>query len=74
MTRAVEAKQALRRHLRLLNTRPVKVHGIPVSLKVAGVATNFNKERMPNAKIFYETLISDLKEMVNRFKTIHGLA
>jgi hypothetical protein len=74
MTSEVEAKQALRRHLRLLNTQPVEVHGIPLSLRVAGVATNFNKDRMPNAKIFYATLISDLTEMVNRIKTIHGLA
>jgi hypothetical protein len=74
MTSEVEAKQALRRHLRLLNTQPVEVHGIPVSLRVAGVATNFNKDRMPNAKIFYATLIYDLTEMVNRIKTIHALA
>jgi hypothetical protein len=73
MTPPEEAKQALRRHLRLLNTQPVEVHGIPVSLRVAGAATNFNKQRTPNAKIFYETLISDLTEMVSRIKTLHSL-
>lgn len=74
MTPEDEAKLALRRHLRLLNAEPVEVKGIPVAVQVAGVATNFDPDRIPNASAFIDILSSDLSEMVVRIKHIHGLA
>ncbi len=74
MTPDDEAKPALKRHLKLLNTESVEVKGIPVAVKVAGVITNFDSDRMSDATAFVEALNSDLSEMVARIKNIHGLA
>ncbi len=74
MTPNDEAKPALKRHLKLLNTEPVEVEGIPVAVQVAGVITNFDSDQMSDATAFVEALNSDLSEMVARIKNIHGLA
>ncbi|OQX65529.1 MAG: hypothetical protein B5M55_03730 [Desulfococcus sp. 4484_242] len=73
MTPEDEAKLALKRHLRLLNTEPLEIKGVPVTMQVAGAATNFDSEKTPDAQSFIETLTSDLSEMVVRIKNIHGL-
>lgn len=74
MTPEDEAKLALRRHLKLLNTELIEVKGIPVTVQVAGVITNFDADQTPDADAFLENLSSDLSEMVTRIKNIHGLA
>jgi len=74
MTPDDEAKLALKRHLRLLNTEPVEVKGIPVAVQVAGVITNFDPDQTSDATAFVEALNADLSEMVARIKNIHGLA
>ncbi len=74
MTPPDEAALALRRHIRLLNTQQIEVKEIPITLQVAGVATNFNPKRMQNAETFMEILEADLSEMVIRIKNLHGLA
>ncbi len=73
MTPADEAKLALKRHLRLLNTQPVQINHTPVFIRVAGAITNFSPDRTPDAAKFLDVLSSDLLEMVNRIKNIHGL-
>ncbi len=73
MTTADEARLALRRLLKLLNTAPYNFQEIPVTIQVAGVATNFDDKRTPTADDFYDILSADLSEMVNRIKNIHGL-
>lgn len=73
MTTTNEARLALRRLLRLLNTTPYDFQEIPVTIQVAGVATNFDDKRTTTADDFYEILSADLSEMVNRIKNIHGL-
>ena len=50
MTPADEAALALRRHVRLLNKETFEIKGIPISIQVAGVATNFDAEETPNAR------------------------
>ncbi len=74
MTPKNEARRALNRHLKIFNTEPVEVNGVPVSVHVAGVATNYDPDKTPNADAFVETLAGDLSEMVARIKNIHGLA
>ena len=59
---------ALQRHLKLLNTIPVDVEGVPVTIRVAGAATSFAHETTPDASTFFEALSSDLSEIVNRTK------
>ncbi len=74
MTPPDEAKLALNRHLRLLNTKPVEVMGHPVTIRVAGAITNFDVKRTPDSKAFYQAMNTDLTEMVQRIKNIHGLS
>ena len=74
MTPADEAALALRRHVRLLNTEQFEIKGIPLSIQVAGVATNFDAEQIPNAEAFIEKLTASLSEMVLRIKNLHGLS
>jgi len=73
MTQKKEAKIALRRHLRLLNTAPIEVNGIPLTVKIAGVTIVFEPDYMPDAKTFLETLSTELSEMVARIKNIQEL-
>ena len=74
MTPEDESALALRRHLRRLNKGQYKIKGIPITVQVAGVATNFDKKETPDAKTFAEKLTSALSDMVLRIKTLHGLA
>ena len=73
MTSKTESKFALRRHLRMLNTESVEIKGVPLDVKIAGVATNFEPESMPDAAAFLKTLSYNLSEMVARIKNIHQL-
>jgi len=74
MTPEDDAKLALRRHLKLLNTEVFEIGGIPVGIHVAGVATNFDFKKTPDAGAFVEISSEELSEMVVRIKNIHGLA
>lgn len=74
MTTPDEAKLALKRHLRLINTIPFDINGIQAAVQVAGVATNFDTKRTPDTSAFLEIMSTDLSDMINRIKTIHGLA
>jgi len=73
MTPVDEAALALRRHVKLLNTEEFEIKGIPVTVQVAGVATNFDPKRMKNVEQFIEILSANLAEMVRRIKNLHGL-
>jgi len=73
MTTPDEARLALKRHLRFINTKPFDVKGVQVAVQVAGVVTNFDAKRTPNTSVFLEILYTDLSEMVNRIKNIHGI-
>jgi hypothetical protein len=74
MTTPDEGKLSLKRHLRFINLRPFSINGIPVSVQVAGVVTNFDPKRTPNTSAFLAVLYNDLSVMINRIKNIHGLA
>jgi hypothetical protein len=58
-----KAKLALERHIKLLNSVAVDVQGVPLAVKVAGVATSFDAKRTPDAKAFFQALSEDLAEL-----------
>jgi len=64
---------ALKRHLRFINTRPFNIFDVPVAVQVAGAVTNFDGKRTPDSSAFLDTMLTDLVEMANRIKNIHGI-
>ncbi len=73
MTMQSDAKLALRRTMRLLHGDPIEVDGIPLTVKIAGVSTTFDPERMTDAKAFMQAMSNELTEMVVRVKNIQEL-
>jgi GGDEF domain-containing protein len=68
-----EARKALSRILRLLHASPLNVCGVSVDLRVAGVMTDFDHEKMPDAKAFTKQINYQLTDMVARLKSIQVL-
>ena len=68
MTRKERAEQVLDRHIKLLNSVAVEVEGVPLAVKVAGVATGFDPERTPDANAFFRALSADLAELRETLK------
>jgi hypothetical protein len=73
MTAKSDAKLALRRTMRLLYGDPIEVDGIPLTVKIAGVSTTFDSERMKDEKAFIQAMSNDLIEMIARVKNIQEL-
>jgi hypothetical protein len=73
MTTKSDAKLALRRTMRLLHGDPIEVDGIPLTVKIAGVSTTFDSERMKDKKAFTQAMSNDLIEMIARVKNIQEL-
>ena len=73
MTMQKEGKLALRRSMKLLQAKPIEVDGIPINVKIAGVATSFDADQMPDAKAFVKALSNELMEMTIRIKNIQEL-
>ena len=73
MTMQSNAKLALRRTMRLLHGDPIEVDGIPLTVKIAGVSTTFDPERMTDGKAFMQAMSNELTEMVVRVKNIQEL-
>ena len=67
------AKKALGRVMNLLHGKPLKVHEVPVALRVAGVVSEFNAELTPDAQTFAKHLSNQLMDMVARVKNIQVL-
>jgi hypothetical protein len=68
-----KAKQALNRVMNLLHSQPLSVQGVPVYLRVAGVAAAFDPERTPDTRAFAKQLSNQLMDMVARVKNIQVL-
>jgi hypothetical protein len=68
-----KAKQALDRVMNLLHSQPLNVQGVPVYLRVAGVASAFDPERTPDTGTFAKQLSNQLMDMVARVKNIQVL-
>jgi GGDEF domain-containing protein len=73
MTTQKEARTALRRSMKALHAEPIEVNGIPVALKMAGVATAFDTDRKPDEEAFIQTMSNELTDMIVRVKNIHEL-
>ena len=73
MTMQSDAKLALRRTMRLLHGDPIEVDGIPLTVKIVGVSTTFDAERMTDGKAFMQAMSNELTEMVIRVKNIQEL-
>ncbi len=68
-----KAKKALERIMNLLHSQPLDVHGVPVYLRVAGVASDFDPEKTPDTGAFAKHLSNQLMDMVARVKNIQVL-
>jgi len=73
MTLQKDARSALRRVLKSFHTKPIELKGIPVSIRVAGVATAFNAEETPDVATFLKLVSDEVTEMVHRVRNIHEL-
>jgi hypothetical protein len=68
-----EGKNTLTRVLRLLHAAPLDVRGVPVMLRVAGVAAHFDAEHAGDAQSFVKQLSRQLAEMAARIRNIQAL-
>ena len=73
MTVQSDAKLALRRTMKLLHSDPIEVDGILLTVKIAGVSTTFDADKMLNAGAFLKIMSNDLTDMVVRVKHIQEL-
>jgi hypothetical protein len=71
MTDAKQARLVLRRCLKVLRTEPVLVDGIPLTLKIAGVAYGFDLSMKPDVDAFVRAMLNELEHMVSRVKNIN---
>jgi GGDEF domain-containing protein len=68
-----EAKLVLTRVMNLLHSEMLLVNEVPIQLRVAGVAAEFDNEQTPDARIFAKKLSNQLMDMVSRVKNIRVL-
>jgi hypothetical protein len=73
MTPAEESRKALARVLRVLHGAPLEVNGVPVMLRVAGVAAAYSIHQALDAKAFVRQILNQLADMVARVKNIQVL-
>ncbi|UCF85143.1 MAG: hypothetical protein JSV50_05775 [Desulfobacteraceae bacterium] len=73
MTKHTEAKLALRRTLKLLHGNPIEADGIPLTVKIAGVSTGFDADKMTSVSAFVKAMSNELTDMVVRIKNIQEL-
>jgi GGDEF domain-containing protein len=73
MAIAEQGKKTLIRVLRLVHAAPLDVGGVSIQLRVAGVTSEFDAEKMPDAKTVVKHLSQELTGMVTRIKSIQVL-
>lgn len=67
------AKKALERILRMLHAAPLDIGGVPVQLRVAGVAAGYDDQQAPTAQQFAKQIARQLSDMIARLKNIQVL-
>jgi len=70
MTPASQVKLALNRCLKKLHANPLNVDGIPLEIKLAGVALAYDAIHTPDAGAFIQTLMNELAQMERRIKNL----
>jgi GGDEF domain-containing protein len=73
MIKESKARQALDRVMNQLHSQPLDVQGVPVYLRIAGVASAFDPEKTPDTGTFAKQLSNQLTDMVARVKNIQVL-
>jgi GGDEF domain-containing protein len=73
MTDTDGAKTALARGLKALHAEPIMVRGIPMKVRVAGIAETYKRAITPDARSFAKHLSNKLMDMVARVKSIQVL-
>lgn len=72
MTHRGQANQALRRAMKILHLNPLKVGGIALEIKVAGVAADIGMEDTVNAGSLVDLISSQLRDMATRISNLHS--
>ena len=70
MTGGKHARLALRRCLKLLNTKPILVDGIFLSPKITGIAYGFDPKMKPDVNAFVKGATTQLEHMISRVKNL----
>lgn len=70
MTGGKQARLALRRCLKLLNSEPVLVGGISLFPKITGIAFGFDPSMKPDVDEFVKAAITELERMISRVKNL----
>ncbi|RPI76508.1 MAG: hypothetical protein EHM45_12730 [Desulfobacteraceae bacterium] len=73
MTNLAEAKIALRRALKLINTEALEIRSVKFKIQITGVAVFFDSKRTPHVAALVKSLSAELEEMAARVKNIHAL-
>jgi GGDEF domain-containing protein len=69
-TEGKQARVALRRCLRLLNSEPVLVDGISLLPKITGIAYGFDPNMKPDVDAFVKAATTELGHMISRVKNL----
>ena len=70
MTGGKHARLALRRCLKLLNSKPVLVNGTFFSPKITGIACGFDPNMQPDVNAFIKAATTQLEHMIARVKNL----
>ena len=70
MTEGKQARSALRRCLKVLNSEPLFVDEIPVSPKITGIAHGFDPSMKPDVDAFVKAVAHELEHMISRVKNL----
>ena len=70
MTAGKQARSALRRCLKVLNSEPVIVDGVPVSPRITGIAQGFDPDMTPDVTAFVRAALHELEHMISRVKNL----
>ena len=72
MTSPLGARTALERCLKLIHSKPVRIRGISMDVKAAGVMMSFDPKLQGGAKAFFQSLSTDLAHMEARIRNLQA--
>ena len=70
LTAGKQARSALRRCLKVLNSEPVIVDGVAVSPRTTGIAHGFDPSMTPEVNPFVKAAVHELEHMISRVKNL----
>ena len=72
MTSPLGARTALERCLKLIHSNPVRIRGISMDVKAAGVMMSFDQTFKGDAKAFFDFLSAELTHMETRIRNLQA--